>query len=119
MLIHATCKNCGKEFEYEGTGGRCRAYCSLRCKIKRDNQAFNDSIVAKTGQNYWKWKYDNDLEYRKKRKIDNAAGAKRRREERRVEVRDALIVQIRDAKTLEEAIELFEKKARIRSENYA
>lgn len=118
MLIRATCKTCGKEFEYEGTRGRCRLYCSLKCKNKHDNQAYNDRIVAKTGQNYWKWKYDNDLEYREKRKLDNSVGSKKRREERRVKVRDALVAQIRNAKTLEKAIELFEEKARVRSENY-
>jgi hypothetical protein len=75
MLIHAICKNCGKEFEYEGTGGsgRHRTYCSAKCKIKRDNQAYKNSIVEKTGQNYWKWKYNNDPEYREERKINNNA----------------------------------------------
>lgn len=118
MLVHAKCKNCGKEFEYENAGGRRRAYCSAKCKIKRDNQAYNDRMVEKTGQNYWEWKYNNDPEFRERRKKANNERIKVKREEKRIEKRDMLVAQIRGAETIEEAIDLFEAKARIRSENY-
>ena len=119
MLISATCKNCGKEFEYEGTGGRRRAYCSTKCKNKRDNRIYSDIRNARLGEDYWKWRYHNDSEYREKRKSDNTAWLRKRREEKRAKARDDLITQIRDAKTLEEAAKLFDEKARIRSENYS
>ena len=76
MLISATCKNCGKEFEYEGTGGRRRTYCSVECKNKRDNRVYSDRRNARLGEDYWKWRYHNDSEYREKRKSDNTAWQK-------------------------------------------
>lgn len=112
MLENVTCKICGKEFEYERGIGRIRKFCSKQCSNKARN-------LGCANRNYWRDRYANDTAFRERKRALNSASSKRKREERRVNQRNELVRTIRAAETLEEAIELFEEKARVRADLYA
>lgn len=115
--MKAICKTCGKEFEYEYKGGRLRKFCSTKCSVKFSNMTYH--------QGYWTKRYREDAEWREKRLSYNnelarkkRADAKEEAEKRRQLIANATVQLIREASTLEEAIEIFEEKALVRKEYY-
>lgn len=114
MLKQATCQICGKEFSYEAHGGRPRKFCSKQCSDKAGNQSFRESH-----KDYWKERYANDEDFAKKKREYNVAFAKRKRNTRKEEALRAIVDEIRSAKTPDEAVAIFEAKARVRSELYS
>ena len=100
------CVVCGKEFE----GDVRRRYCSPESKHVLDVKNSLKSLHRK---------YHNDEDYRKKRIADNAAGNKRRREARKEQAMQRVVLQLMQAETAEEIRSILEDNTRLKSTLYA
>ena len=110
MKKTATCKVCGKEFEYDTARGRDPHFCSDECRAKAHTKTNTKSMVKR---------YHNDEEWRKQRIKRNAEGEKRRRAERKEKVLNDMVAFFASTTDTKAIRRMLEEKTRIKSECYA
>lgn len=108
MLVK--CKICGKEFEPKRAAGRHPNFCSEECRRKAH---------TKKTTKYLNERYKNDDEFRKKRIASNAASNRRKREGRKEQAMQELVLQLMQAETPEEIRSILEERVRLKSQTYA
>lgn len=106
----AKCIICGKEIEEKGGKGRKELYCSQECKSKGHTKATTKYLNSR---------YHTDDEFRKKRIASNAESNRRRREARKEQVMQELIVDLMQADTSDEVRKLLEEKTKLKASYYA
>lgn len=103
------CAVCGKEFER--TDEWCHfKFCSEECLKKGRKAVFNKAMRKR---------YAEDEEFRNARIRKNIESNRRRREARREQVMQELIVDLMQADTSDEVRKILEEKTRIKSKFYA
>ena len=105
----AKCIICGKEIEEKGGKGRKELYCSQKCRNKGH---------IKATSKYLNSRYHTDDEFRKKRIASNVESNRRRREARKEQVMQELILQLMQAETADEIRSLLEEKTKIKASCY-
>lgn len=108
MLVK--CKICGKEFEVDKSRGRVPQFCSEECRRKAHTKITTRNIMNR---------YHTDEEFRKKRVASNVSSNRRRREARREQALQELVVELMQADTSDEVRRLLEEKTRLKSYLYA
>lgn len=108
MLVK--CKICGKEFEVEKGRGRVPQFCSEECRRKAHTKVTTRNIINR---------YHTDEEFRKRRVASNVSSNRRRREARREQALQELVVELMQADTSDEVRRLLEEKTRLKSYLYA
>lgn len=108
MLVE--CKICGKKFEVEKSAGRVSQFCSDECRRKARSKTNTKSIVKR---------YHNDEAFRKKRIASNVAANRKRREARKEQAMQELVLQLMQAETSEEIRSILDERVRIKSQYYA
>lgn len=108
MLVE--CKICGKEFEPKRTAGRRPDFCSEECRRKAH---------TKKTTRYLNERYKNDEEFRKRRIASNIESNRRKREERKEQAMNGLVLEIMNAGSAEEVRKILDKNVRLKSQTYA
>jgi hypothetical protein len=108
MLVK--CKICGKEFEPKRTAGRRPDFCSEECRRKAH---------TKKTTRYLNERYKNDEEFRKRRIASNIESNRRKREERKEQAMNGLVLEIMNAGSAEEVRKILDKNVRLKSHTYA
>lgn len=103
------CKVCGREFVVVKGSGNGYTTCSEKCKLAAKRSYMNE---------YRKNKYHEDEEFRNNIITKSSEYVIKKRSERKYQTLVELIEDIRNASSIEQAVSIFEKKARIKSEFY-
>lgn len=109
-MVNRTCVVCGKVFqEVKHPKGNKRKFCSHKCKIEHEKEY---------RRKYFRKRYQEDPEYRKRMCINNARHlVEKRKEDKAIALKDAAI-DLYNAETLDDIIKILNEKFNMKAEVY-